>query len=199
MKWNFLNTTSFKEGLLKYSRALSFVLLIFSLSFLYFSYQNLVSSCEKITRLGTKKSDYHYLQKASDKISSSKIEIKDYLDHHLSKINLLSDLKHRHDQSTHPSWPISFNTIENTLKHDVSVIKTRPFTHLRVKLMKKAFIDEEDLKQIFCLVESQNIFPYTSPSDSPYLYFSYFDLKKHSLKAFEKVYEVDYILEAFRK
>lgn len=199
MKWNFLNTTSFKEGLLKHSTTLSFVLLIFSFSFLYLSYQNLDSSSEKIKKIGTKKSEYYYLQQASDKMNHGRIEIKDFFDHHLSKINLLSDLKHRHDQSTHPSWPISFNPIENTLKHDVCVMKTRPFTHLRAKLVKKVFIDEEDLKQIFCLVESQNIFPYTSPSDSPYLYFSYFDLKKHSLKAFEKVYEVDYILEAFRK
>lgn len=163
------------------------------------SYQSFLNFHEKIKVLKVKKNDCLYLETAALRINQNKIDINDFIKNHVEKINVLSDLKHRHDQALHPSWPISFNPNENSLKHELVVVKSKPFNHIRATLHKKTFIDEEDLKQLFCLINEKNIFPYTTLAHSPYLYFSFFELKKQALQAFEKVYEINYILEAFQK
>lgn len=177
----------------------AFILCLISLSILYVTYINFSVSDEKIKLLNTKKNASIHLLNASLRMNQHPTDARFFIQNHLEKINLLSDLKHRHDQDPYPSWPISFNPNENILKHDYTLIKSRPFTHTSAKLIRKTLMDEEDLKQLFCLVEQKNIFPYTACEQAPYLYFSYFELKKQPLKAFEKVYEVNYVLEAFHK
>jgi hypothetical protein len=172
-------------------------LLVVSFSTLFFSYQTYLVSFEKRQLLQSKKIELGYLEKAALRLNAKQMEIHPFIKNHIESINLLSDLKHRHDQEINASWPISFNPSKNMLKHEFSLIKSRPMTHMKIKLLQKAFMDEEDLKQLFCLVEHKNIFPYTTITHTPYLFFSHFDLKKHSIKAFEKVYEVNYVLEAF--
>lgn len=199
MNWNLQKITSIKNTLSKYLTFCAFILCLVSLSILYLAYINFRASNEKIKLLNTKKNASIHLLSASLRINQNQMDSRTFIQEHLEKITLLSDLKHRHDQALHPSWPISFNPNENVLKHEYSLIKSRPFTHISAKLIKKTLMDEEDLKQLFCLVEQKNIFPYTACEKAPYLYFSYFELKKQTLKAFEKVYEVNYVLEAFHK
>lgn len=199
MTWNFLNILSVKNKLKSWQNTLSFVILLLAFTCLYLCIQNFHTFSLNLNSFLAKRSAVQHLISASSRIEKSKTDVRLFFSNHLEKITLLSDLKHRHEQDNHPSWPISFNPNENALKHDFNHVKSKPFTHISAKLAKTALIDEEDLKQIFCLAEQKPIFPYRIVEDAPYIYFSNFELKKHSLEAFEKVYEINYVMESFHQ
>jgi hypothetical protein len=64
------------------------------------------------------------------------------------------------------------------------------------ELKKPVFTDEEDLKQLFTLIEHRSIFPYKTSNQAPYLFFTHFEINKHGLSSYEKVFQINYKLES---
>jgi hypothetical protein len=118
-----------------------------------------------------------------------------FIKEELEKVHLLSHITHRHEQASNPSLPLNFNPKDNRLVHDEKLISDKGFKKHRFELVKNALVDEEDLKQIFSLIEHKTIFPFKIPDKAPYFYFTKFFIKKQALSSCENLFEISYQLE----
>lgn len=177
----------------------SFGLLFTSLMGLSLGAKSLIQTLDHISLLQKEGHQSAYLINAELRLKSKAQDIEGYLKQNLENLTLLSDLKHRHEQDLHPSMPLLYNPKENSLKHNVSTCIDKHGKKFKIALARPVFLDEEDLKQLFSLVENKSIFPYQAPTQAPYVYFTSFELKKHMLTPFEKVFEITYALEGIQK
>lgn len=149
----------------------------------YTSYQKHYRSCQ-------------YLKEAKQRLDLTQKEPEIFIQQELEPLSFLKHSKHRHNQTLNPTLPVHINPYENTLKHTSTTLALKPLKKTSFNLVKPVLVDEEDLKHLFSLVEHKTIFPYQKSNGTPYFFFTYFKIKKHSLGLSENVYEICYNLES---
>lgn len=69
--------------------------------------------------------------------------------------------------------------------------KHRLFREVEAKQQKTIQVNEEDLKQLLCLIEQVHIWPYGPKPGIPYLFFTDFNLIKKTITPHHKVFCID--------
>lgn len=135
------------------------------------------------------------LQKFDAICKNNPLNAQDYIHDYLESIQFLSHMTHRHEHALNPSLPIDFNPLDNQLAHQMVILNPKGLKKTAFILKQPVIADEEDVKQLFTLVEHKDIFPFHAIKKAPYLYFSEFKLKKRPINTIENVFELNYKIE----
>jgi hypothetical protein len=176
--------------------SLSFLFMTLMIGFLFLQLHRFKEKAVTINQFQTLFKDSAYLQQADKIVQAHRVEPANYIQSTLEPLKLLTHLEHRHTHSLNPSLPIDLNPHENCLKHQFFKKNSKGISWTAINLLKPALVDEEDLKQLFSLIEHRVIFPFKPQEAHPYLFFTHFELTKRQLSSFEKVFQISYSLES---